>query len=79
LELVLYPNFKAGDDKITVNIPGIDPIIIPVQVNAGEAKKILLTLEKSRMDLTSTTTSKGKINVVDTRNNKVTTGTVIKL
>ena len=76
---MLYPNFKAGDDKIIVNIPGIDPIIIPVQVNAGEAKKILLTLEKSRMDLTSTTTSKGKINVVDTRNNKVTTGTVIKL
>ena len=76
---MLYPNFKAGDDKITINIPGIDPIIIPVQVNAGEAKKILLTLEKSRMDLTSTTTSKGKINVVDTRNNKVTTGTVIKL
>jgi hypothetical protein len=33
LDVALYPNFKAGNDTITINIPGIDPIIIPVTVN----------------------------------------------
>ena len=79
LDIALYPSFKAGDDTLTINIPWLDPIIIPITVNAGEAKKVLLTLEKSRMDLTDNISSTGKIYVVDTRNNKVTTGTLIKL
>lgn len=57
LDIALYPNFKAGDDTITIYIPGIDPIIIPVTVNAGDAKTVLLTLDKSRMDLTTDTGS----------------------
>ncbi|HBB03404.1 TPA: hypothetical protein DCZ39_00660 [Patescibacteria group bacterium] len=72
LTIALYPNFKAGNDTITINIPGLDPIIIPVIVNPGAAKNILLKLEKSRMDLSTTPGSKGTINVVDSRNNKVT-------
>jgi len=79
LDIALYPSFKAGDDTITINIPGIDPINIPVTVNPGPAKTVLLKLEKNRMDFTTTTGSKGTINVVDSRNNKVTTGTIIKL
>lgn len=79
LNITLYPNFKAGNDTITINIPGIDPIIIPIIVNPGAAKTVLLKLEKSRMDLTTMTSSKWTIHVVDTRNNKVTSGTTIKL
>lgn len=79
LQVTLYPSFKAGNDTITINIPGVDPIIIPVTVHPWAAKTVLLKLEKSRMDLTTTTTSKWTIHVVDTRNNKVTTGTTIKL
>lgn len=79
LDITLYPNFKAGNDTITINIPGIDPINVPVIINPGPAKTVLLKLEKNRMDLTTTTISKWTINVVDSRNNKVTTGTIIKL
>ena len=79
LNITLYPSFKAGNDTITINIPGIDPITIPVTVNPWAAKTVLLKLEKSRMDLTTTTGSKWTINVVDSWNNKVTSGTVIKL
>lgn len=79
LDITLYPNFKAGNDTITINIPGIDPIIIPVTVNAGAAKTILLKLEKTRMDLSSNTGSQGTIDVVDSRNNKVTSWTTIKI
>ena len=77
LEFSLYPNFKAGNDTLTINIPGIDPIIVPIVVNAGEAKKVLLTLERSAMDLTVNTGTQGVINIVDTWNNKVTTPTNI--
>jgi hypothetical protein len=64
---------------LTINIPGTDPIIIPITVNPGIAKTVVLKLEKNRMDTSTTTTSKGTINIVDTRNNKVTTPTTIKL
>jgi len=77
--ITLYPSFKAGNDTITINIPGMDPIIIPVTVNPWLAKTVLMKLEKSRLDLTTTTISKWTIHVVDTRNNKVTSGTKIKL
>ncbi|MCX6825442.1 MAG: VCBS repeat-containing protein [candidate division SR1 bacterium] len=79
LNISLYPNFKAGNDAITINIPGIDPIIIPIVVNPGTAKTVILQLEKSRMDFTTTTGSKGTIHVVDSWNNNVTSGTTIKL
>jgi hypothetical protein len=72
LDITLYPSFKAGNDIVTINIPGIDPIIIPIIINPGPAKTVLLKLEKSRMDLTSATGGKGTINVVDSRNNKIT-------
>lgn len=58
LQVTLYPSFKAGDDTLTIQIPGLDPITIPITVYAGDAKKVLLTLEKSKLDLTTTTTSK---------------------
>lgn len=32
LDIALYPTFKAGNDIITINIPGIAPINIPVVV-----------------------------------------------
>jgi len=54
LDITLYPSFKAGNDTLTINIPGSDPINIPIVVNAGPAKTVLMKLEKSRMDLTST-------------------------
>jgi hypothetical protein len=58
MDITLYPSFKAGNDTITINIPGIAPINIPVSVNPGKAKTVLMKLEKSRMDLTTTTGSK---------------------
>ncbi len=79
INITLYPNFKAGNDTVTIKIPGIDPIIIPVNVNPGVAKTVLLTLEKSKMDTTTTNQSKWTIQVVDTRNNKVIKPTTIKL
>ena len=78
-EIAFYPSFKAGEETITINIPGQNPIVIPIKVNPGPAKTVLLQLEKSRMDLTTTKNSKWTINIVDTRNNKITTWTVIKL
>lgn len=77
LDITLYPNFKAGSDIITINIPGIDPIIIPVTVIPWIAKKVILNLNKSRMDFsTGNNRSKGTIQVVDTRNNEVNTGSI---
>jgi len=34
LDITLAPSYKAGEDKITIHIPGIEPIILPVIVNA---------------------------------------------
>lgn len=79
LNVTLYPTFKAGEDTLIIQIPGLDPIQIPIIVYAGDAKKVLLTLEKSKLDLTTETTTKGLIQVVDSWNNKVNTPTIIKL
>ena len=79
LNIALYPSFKAGTDTITINIPGIDPINIPVIVNPGDAKKVLLTLQRTSLNLTEATETQGTINIVDTRNNKVTKPTTVKI
>ena len=79
LDIALYPSFKAGNDTITINIPGIEPITIPVTVNPGLAKTILMKLEKSKMDFTTNKNSTWTIHVVDNRNNKITSWTTIKL
>lgn len=79
IDIALYPSFKAGDDELTINMPGIKPIIIPITVYPGPAKKVLMNLKKNKLDLTTNTTSEGTIQVVDTWNNIVTSGTTIKL
>lgn len=79
INIALYPSFKAGNDTITINIPGIDPINIPLTVNPWVAKTILVKLAKNKMDLSTNASSTGTINVVDTRNNNVTKWTTIKL
>lgn len=79
VDISLYPSFKAGDDTLTIQIPGLDPINIPITVYAGEAKKVILTLEETKLDLTTNTSSKGMIQIVDSWNNKVNTPTLIKL
>jgi len=79
VDISLYPTFKAGDDTLTIQIPGLDPINIPITVYAGEAKKVILTLEKTKLDLTTNTSSKGMIQIVDSRNNKVNRPTLVKL
>ncbi len=79
LSITLYPSFKAGNDTITINIPGIDPIVIPVLVNPWKAKSVLMKLENTKMDFTEITGSKWTVHVVDSWNNKVTSGTTIKI
>ena len=79
LEVYLYPNFKAGDDILTINIPGIDPIILAMTINPGTANKVILTLEKSKMNLTTSTESKWTISVIDNWNNAIKKATNIKL
>ncbi len=79
LSVTLYPSFKAGNDILTIYIPGIDPIKIPITVYAGEAKKVILNLEKTKLNLTNNTSSKGSIQVVDTWNNNVNIPTTVKL
>ena len=58
MDITLYPSFKAGNDTLTIYIPGINPINIPVTVDPGKAKTVLLKLDRSKMDLTTNTGNK---------------------
>lgn len=78
-EIALYPTFQAGKDIITIQIPGQDPINIPIEIQAWPAKKVIITLNKTTLNYTDNHLTTGTIQVVDTRNNKVTQATKVKL
>jgi hypothetical protein len=50
-ELIIYlmPNFKAGEDIISISMPGIDMIQIPVTVNPAPASTVEINSKKDTM------------------------------
>lgn len=42
LTVYLEPTYKAWNDIITVSVPGLDPINIPVVINPGDARKVTI-------------------------------------
>ncbi|MFA5747781.1 MAG: hypothetical protein WC872_01575, partial [Candidatus Absconditabacterales bacterium] len=80
LDIYLYPNFKAGEDNILINIPGFDPITINTKINSGPAKKINLILENNNLSMSSDNQkTTGTLQILDNRNNIVTLPSKIKL
>ena len=47
LTISLKPIFQQGDDTISIEIPGLDPIEIPVHVLPGAPSKVDLSLNKT--------------------------------
>ncbi|MFZ2718776.1 MAG: VCBS repeat-containing protein, partial [Candidatus Absconditicoccaceae bacterium] len=65
--IFMYPNFKAGDDTLIIDIPGIKTIQIPIQVKSGPAKIIKLQTNKTSIGINKST--KGSIQITDSRGN----------
>ncbi|MCF7835358.1 VCBS repeat-containing protein, partial [Candidatus Gracilibacteria bacterium] len=77
LDIYLYPNFKAGDDTISLDIPGIDTIDIPITIKSGPAKEIIL--ETNKDSLGTEKYFSGSIKITDARGNLYTDPLNIKL
>lgn len=76
-EIYLYPNFKVGTDEVSIDVPGIPTITIPVQINPGQAQKVYIQLDKE--NYSPQEQNKGKITVLDYWNNKIQETTPIKI
>jgi hypothetical protein len=51
----MYPNFKAWDDTLIIDIPWINTIQIPIQIKAWPAKIVKLKVDKTSISLTKST------------------------
>ena len=49
IDIYLYPNFVAGEDIITIEIPWLDLINIPVVIHPWPARVVSLTLDKESL------------------------------
>jgi hypothetical protein len=76
-DIRLYPTLKAGKEELVLQMPGLDPITIIVNVYPGSAQKVLIT--QTDTTLTTNDLTQGEIQVVDYRNNPVTNPTVINI
>jgi len=56
LNISLMPNFVAGDDTLIIEIPGLDPISIPLHIVAWTASKVSLTVNSPLLDMWSNLT-----------------------
>lgn len=61
LTIYLMPNFKAGEDIVSLSMPGIETIDIPVTVNPGPASTIEVNVDKDTMATNSSTEANLKI------------------
>jgi len=78
-ELIVYfmPSFKAGEDIISISMPGIETINIPVNVNPGPASIVEINVKQDSISKNSNTNASLKIS--DNRKNIVKWATAIKL
>ena len=42
ITIYLEPTYQAGEDTLTVTVPGLDPVQIPVTVNPGDVSRIVI-------------------------------------
>ena len=76
LTFYLLAGTKAGTDQIKIAIPGLDPFIINITIQAAPANTLEITLPKKQIQPGTTLT--GEITVRDNRGNIVTSQTTIK-
>ncbi|MDD3263232.1 MAG: VCBS repeat-containing protein [Candidatus Absconditabacteria bacterium] len=43
----LMPNYRAGNDELYIQIPGLDRIVIPITVNPGKAYNVSINMESN--------------------------------
>ncbi len=55
ITIFMYPNFKAWDDTLIIDIPWINTIQIPIQIKAWPAKIVKLKVDKTSISLTKST------------------------
>lgn len=63
-----------------INVPGLDPIRIVINVHPGTASKVTIQLDNNSLSLRNgSDTSSGTIQVLDNRNNIVKEPTNLKI
>lgn len=77
LNVYLEPTYRAWNDTITVNVPWLAPITIPVIVNPGEARKVTIDTIPSFKQPDSTINS--AIHIYDIWGNRVTQATDVEI
>jgi hypothetical protein len=77
LTVYLEPTYRAGNDTVTIDIPWLDPITIPVVINPGQARKVTIDPlpSFSEPDNTINTT----VRIYDIWGNRVTQATDIEM
>lgn len=73
----LMPNYRAWEDELWIQIPWLEPIVIPVVVNPGQAYKISLGNSKSNYNVWETFT--WNIFVSDARWNDLSGTVAVKI
>ena len=63
------PNMTAGDDELYIEIPGREPLTIPVTINAGSAKVVYANTKINEMQVNGT--SEIDVTVTDIWNNTI--------
>lgn len=77
LEIYLYPNFKAWEDIISLEIPWIESINIPISIKPWTAKKMILETDKET--IWTEKYFSWSIKITDIRNNIYTNPLNIKI
>ena len=75
--IYLEPTYKAGEDTLTVTIPGLDPIVIPVTVHAAAARKVIIDDIPSFAE--PHVSIQTKLSLYDARDNPVTIPTPVEI
>lgn len=66
--IILYPSFRAGEDTLTIEIPGLPLKTIPVTVRPAQPYRVSIETPDT---ILAQKTSSGQIVVYDRRNNSI--------
>lgn len=73
----LMPNYRVGNDELLVQIPGLEPIVIPVLVSPWSAYSVQLETSNTTVSLWETLS--WKVSITDAWWNPVSTPTSVKI
>lgn len=75
--IFLMPSYRAGTDEIWIQIPGLDPIIIPVTVTSWKPYHVNLTTSAASLSIWESLS--GSLSVTDAWGNTISTPTSLVL